>query len=195
MQSLFSRQRSLDFLSLRDKIISYALPILLVGITLVARVFHIIPNFSPVGAIALFAGTMMVGVSRWVALIGLVISDIVMASIGTYGLSFWAYLAGSPAVYVAFGLTTIMGMANKHKKSLVTAINVLTSAVVFFVVTNLACWPAYGLTYAGLVTDFTAAIPFFRSTLESNVIYSSLLFGALWVATQLVRRGPVSWAR
>jgi hypothetical protein len=56
-------------------------------------------------------------------------------------------------------------------------------AVLFFVVTNLAVWCLgwYGYTFAGLVTCFEAAIPFFRNTLASSLFYSIILFGGFYL--------------
>jgi hypothetical protein len=59
------------------------------------------------------------------------------------------------------------------------------SAILFFVITNFGVW-AMGHLYpqmpAGLVDCYVAAIPFFRNTLLSNLLYSALLFGGLAVA-------------
>jgi hypothetical protein len=55
----------------------------------------------------------------------------------------------------------------------------LLSALLFFVLTNFACflhgW--YGYTWAGLVQTYTVAIPFFRMELLSTVLYSMVFWG------------------
>ena len=51
--------------------------------------------------------------------------------------------------------------------------------------TNFGVWLIGGLyprAWAGLVDCFVAAIPFFRNTLMSDLLYSALLFGGLALA-------------
>lgn len=57
---------------------------------------------------------------------------------------------------------------------------VLASSVLFFVLTNLGVWATSGLyprTRIGLVTCYTAALPFFRNALAGDAIYAPTLFG------------------
>ena len=64
-------------------------------------------------------------------------------------------------------------------------------AVLFFVLTNFSVWLIGGLyprAWAGLVNCFVAAVPFFRNTLLSDLLYSALLFGGLALAE---KRWPV----
>jgi hypothetical protein len=63
--------------------------------------------------------------------------------------------------------------------------------VLFFAVTNLGVWAIgalYPRTWAGLAECFVAAVPFFRNTLASDLLYSALLFGGLALAE---RRWPI----
>ena len=62
---------------------------------------------------------------------------------------------------------------------------VLAASVLFFLLTNLGVWAVSGLypkTLQGLMACYTAAIPFFRSTLIGNIFYSTLLFGCFALA-------------
>lgn len=57
----------------------------------------------------------------------------------------------------------------------------LGAAVLFFLITNIysfATLPQYTKNFAGLMESYTAAIPFFRSTLVSTMIYSAVFFTA-----------------
>jgi hypothetical protein len=56
---------------------------------------------------------------------------------------------------------------------------VLASSLVFFALSNFGMWASgyYPRTWAGLVACYTAALPFFRNTLASDVLYSAVLFG------------------
>lgn len=65
----------------------------------------------------------------------------------------------------------------------------LGAAVLFFLVTNLysfATLPQYTKNFAGLMESYTAAIPFFRSTVVSTMIYSAVFF----VAAEAYLRQP-----
>ena len=58
----------------------------------------------------------------------------------------------------------------------------LTSSVLFFLMTNLGVWASghlYPRTWAGLVTCYTAALPFFRNGLEGDLLYTLVLFGGI----------------
>ena len=55
--------------------------------------------------------------------------------------------------------------------------------VVFFIVSNFGVWlggTMYPMTFEGLVTCYVAAIPFFRATLTSNILFSFILFGGYY---------------
>lgn len=66
---------------------------------------------------------------------------------------------------------------------------VLISSVLFFVLTNVGVWATSGLyprTMIGLVTCFTAALPFVRNTLAGDAIYATALFGGFALLEQWV---------
>jgi hypothetical protein len=57
----------------------------------------------------------------------------------------------------------------------------LISSLAFFLITNFAVWAFfswYPHTFAGLVSCFTLALPFFRNTLLGDLVYSGIFFGA-----------------
>jgi hypothetical protein len=66
----------------------------------------------------------------------------------------------------------------------------LASATSFFVVSNFAVWAfgdMYAKSFAGLVQCYTMAIPFFRGTFASDLIYTPVLF-SVPVALKLIER-------
>ena len=53
----------------------------------------------------------------------------------------------------------------------------------FFLISNFGVWISgnlYPLTFEGLISCYAAAIPFFRSTLASNLLFSYILFGGYY---------------
>jgi hypothetical protein len=57
----------------------------------------------------------------------------------------------------------------------------VTSSVSFFLISNFAVWAAspqmYPRTFSGLMMSYTAGIPFFRGTAESDLFFSVAMFG------------------
>ena len=157
-----------------------ALPYALIFSGAALRVIPHPPNFAPIGALALFGGAALPGVWAFaVPLAALVLSDAVL---GFYQGWVW--------VYGSFVLIVFIGTALRRRR---TALRVagaaLASSVVFFAVTNLGEWlgPLYPHTLEGLRADFIAAIPFFRNTALSDLVYALAFFGIFESAARLAR--------
>jgi hypothetical protein len=129
-------------------------------------------NFTPVGAVALFAGCYLRDkkLALLVPATAMVLSDL---AIGLHSLL--------PVVYACFALTVCLGMRMKGRASGYSVLgNALVGSMVFFVVTNFAVWLAgsmYPMSFAGLGQCFVMAIPFFKNELIGTLLYSALLFG------------------
>jgi hypothetical protein len=55
----------------------------------------------------------------------------------------------------------------------------LASSISFFVISNFAVWAAYNMypkTFAGLMTSYTLALPFFRQGIEGDLLFTSAFF-------------------
>jgi hypothetical protein len=129
-------------------------------------------NFTPVGAVALFAGCYLK--DRKLALL-------VPASAMIFSDAYIGFHSLVPVVYACFALTIWLGMRlSQHVSSARVLGSSLLSALNFFVVTNFAVWLFSGMyahTAAGLGQCFLMAIPFFRNDLLGTLLYSGLLFG------------------
>ncbi|MGE0633550.1 MAG: DUF6580 family putative transport protein [Pseudobdellovibrionaceae bacterium] len=146
------------------------------------RLLPIAPNFTPIGALALFAGAHFRNktMAFVVPLAALFISD-----------AFLGFHMLMPYVYGAFALTTVIGLLgqatfsrqNKTLKLLVVPlVGGTISSLLFFAITNFGVWQSgmlYPMTMDGLAQCFTSAVPFFRNTLASTWLYSFVLFGAM----------------
>lgn len=161
-----------------------AIAIVLIVMGAVLRVLPHAPNFAPLGAIALFGGAFL---SRRLALTvpvaAMLASDLV---IGLYQPIVMA------SVYVSFLLTVLLGRwVGRHVNPGRVLAGSLAGSGLFFVVTNAAVW-AFGHGYArhaaGLLQSYVNALPFFRNTLLSDVLYSSAFFGLTAAVTAIVRR-------
>jgi hypothetical protein len=131
------------------------------------------PNFAPVAAIGLFAGAMLGRRAAWlVPFAALLASDLVLGFYHPMSM-FWNYLAFASCLLLGSGLLS------RNRTWARTGGAVLASAVSFFLLSNFGMWASgyYPRTGAGLVECYVAALPFFRNTLASDVLYSAVLFG------------------
>jgi len=84
-------------------------------------------------------------------------------------------------VYAAFMLIVCMGLwLQKNRSPVAIAGAALASSVLFFLLTNFGVWTfdsLYPRTLNGLIACYLAAIPFFRNTLQGDLLYTFILFG------------------
>ena len=138
------------------------------------------PNFTPIGAMALFSGAYVRRRSlAFVApLAAMLLSD---AVIGFY--------PGMWVTYLAVALIVVIGWLALPKVSVLRVGSVaITSSVLFFIMTNFGTWALssmYPHSLAGLTACYAAAIPFFQNTLASDVFYAVVLFGGFRLAEHL----------
>jgi hypothetical protein len=141
------------------------------------------PNFTPIGAIALFGGAYLG--RQWLAfaapLGALLLSDLL--------LGFYPELA---FVYLATAATVLIGGAIARRKTVLgIATGAVAGAMLFFLITNFGVWllmDHYPKTLAGLASCFVAAIPFFQNTLAGDLFFSALLFGGFALLERRVPR-------
>jgi len=136
------------------------------------------PNFTPVAAIALFGGAYITrkAFAFILPFAALLISDLF--------LGFHSYMF---AVYISFALTVGLGiLLSKNLTVLKVVGGALASAILFYILTNFAVWmitPQYTKDFAGLITCYAAAIPFFYNGILGDLFYTTVLFGAFYMAS------------
>lgn len=157
--------------------------ITLILVAALSRLLPHPPNFTPIAAIALFSGAMMMDrrLAFGVSLGAMVLSD---AFLGFHSTMF--------AVYLALCITVCLGFLLRQERGFLRLCTLsVGSSVLFFVVTNMAVWidgQLYDRTFSGWVSCFVAAIPFFHYTLLGDFVYVMVLFGAMAVAERWVFR-------
>jgi hypothetical protein len=116
------------------------------------------PNFTPIIAVAVFAPRIIKHIPTAICaiLLAMFIADIYW---GLHSYMIWTYSS----------IIMCTLLATKIKLLPIT----FAGPVLFFVITNFAVWTSgyYGLTLAGLLTCYIAAIPFFHMTLLSTLLY------------------------
>jgi hypothetical protein len=102
------------------------------------------------------------------------------------------------AVYLAFGLTVLIGTMIRRNVRLVSVISAsILSSVVFFLLTNFAAWissPFYPQTFSGLMQSYLAGLAFFNNgslgisfflnEMAGSLFFSGVFFGVYSIAKQ-----------
>jgi hypothetical protein len=151
---------------------------------LFAAILRILPhpwNFTPVGAMALFAGVKL-GRS-WkaflVPLVSLFAGDLF---IGFHQLTL--------AVYLSFCLSVLIGATFRNRQSAgPLSLATLLGATQFFLITNFAIWAlmtTYPRTVSGLMACYIAGIPLFGNTLAGDAFYAVILLGGYALIERLL---------
>lgn len=143
------------------------------------------PNFAPVAAIGLFAGAALGRRTAWlVPVAALLLSDAVIGFYHPMSM-FWNYAGFAACLLLG---SAILGPARSLPRF---AGATLTSSIAFFALSNFGMWASgyYPRTLAGLVECYVAALPFFRNTLASDVVYTAALFGG-WALLRSALRRP-----
>ncbi|TSC89375.1 MAG: hypothetical protein G01um10145_532 [Microgenomates group bacterium Gr01-1014_5] len=139
------------------------------------------PNFAPIGAMALFGGFYLPRkMSIVMPLAAMFISDLV---IGFYSLPVMF------SVYISFILINFIGQALRQKKNTVLTFGgVISSSVLFFLVTNFAVWAIpnsmYSHNFQGLLASYIAGLPFLKFTLAGDLFFNGLFFTAYALGSQ-----------
>jgi len=149
--------------------------------------FNAIPNFSPIDAIALFSGAYFN--KRFTALMTTFLS--VWAGdlfINKMLFGHWVlFYPGFYWQYACYFIMTLLGirLVNKIKvSSLITTS--ITCSILFFIVSNFGVWlngTLYPFSINGLAACYIAAIPFFKTTVISDLLFSFILFGTFELLT------------
>jgi len=145
---------------------NYLLFILLTFFAAFSRFAPHPPNFTPILSIALFCGISFR--NKYIFLIPLfsmVISDF-----------FIGYHSVIMFIYVSLLIIFLMGKyLTKENSFNSTIILSLSSAIVFFIISNLGVWiVGYPKTISGFIACYIAALPFLLNTLISTLLFSSV---------------------
>jgi hypothetical protein len=146
-------------------------------------------HFTPLAASLLFFGARGSRRQMWIPLVLFVAADVVLTKyIYVYPLSWeqliiWAWYAAilwlGTNLHEKAGFWRVIGAA-------------VTSSVSFFLVSNCAAWAAQPLMYprsfSGLMMSYTAGIPFFRATAESDLFFSLAMFGTAAMVSAVSER-------
>jgi hypothetical protein len=151
---------------------------LILAVSLI-RLFPHQPNFTPIGAMALFGGTYIAN-KRWailLPLIALLFSDIVLEIYNGTG-----FHATMPFVYGSLVVISMLGfLLRKRVQRQTIMVSSLVGSIIFFLLTNFGTWATEGIyehSLNGLFNCYVMGIPFFKGTIMGDLFYNLILFGS-----------------
>lgn len=154
------------------------LPFWLLALAVFSRFLPHPPNFTAVGATALYSGRYLNGWTMFLVPLGaMFISDILL---GFHSTIFF--------VYGAFVINILLGLMIAKKPSIarIAGVTVLGS-IIFYIITNFGVWlvtPLYSKDFAGLIECYILALPFAKWTLLGDIAYTATMFGVTEIITK-----------
>jgi hypothetical protein len=148
----------------------------LISVVSALALYRILPhpmNFTPVMALALFAGAKCddTRTAFLLPLLAMLLSDL-----------FIGFHSTMLFVYGGMALAVVLGLVIRQRRGVVAvALAALAGSLGFFVITNFGAWlyspELYSRDWAGLTAAYIAAIPFYQNSLLSDALFTALLFG------------------
>ena len=151
----------------------YTFPISLILILALARLIPHPPNFTPIIAVAIMSGVFFKNIylSLGILLISMLLAD---AFIGFYSNILFVYLSLFLITFIFYKISKKINFKNLF-------IYGFGSSVIFFIISNFGVWalgsPAinsipYEKNLEGLIQCYIVAIPFFKNTFASTLIFT-----------------------
>tara|TARA_B100000767_G_C19760609_1_gene534990 strand:+ start:2235 stop:2753 length:519 start_codon:yes stop_codon:yes gene_type:complete len=142
------------------------------------------PNFTPIIAVAIMSGYFFknLNLSLFVLVISMILSDIF---IGFYNNLIFVY---SPLILITIIFFKISNMINLKNLFLLSFLG----SLIFYLISNFGVWAAgnlYEKNLNGLIECYLLAIPFFKNTILSTLIfsYSAYLANYFYEKTKIKR--------
>lgn len=174
--------------------------IILISATLltlvISRILPHPPNFTAAMAGIIFCGmTVRRTISLWSLLLGYFLSDLLINNL-YYGIT---SVSWDQVYWVYFPLSVIFFLSRMFSAQGFGPFHVLGSSLLgsffFFIFSNFGVWAGsalYSKDLTGIMTCFTAALPFWANEMAGSLFYSLLLFGIYW---QFEKRDVLLYAR
>lgn len=168
---------------------------------LLASVYRALPGrpfgFAPQWAIAIFAGAIVSnrGLALLLPLLSMFISDLIyhVLYINSLG-SVPGFYEGQWVNYLLFSGVTLLSFLMKKVSVRNIARFSFYGPTAFFIVSNFLVWAGgggwgYPKTFQGLLTAYEAGLPFYRWSLISTLLFSTVLFASWYF---LLRKEPAA---
>lgn len=147
------------------------------------------PNFTPLEAMGLFAGAVLLDrrLAFLLPLGAMAISDAGLALL--HGMDY-GFHTGLPLIYALLAFNVLLGIKFLPQAGALRIAGTGTFAVLFFwTASNFAVWLGSGMypsSVEGLIACYVAALPFLGNALAGMAVYGLILFGGwkIWTARQ-----------
>ena len=155
-----------------------------------ARIIPHMPNFTPTEGLTLFGAAYL---SRKYLAILLPILMIYASDFVLNNTILRVYFTEQEGIiwfsnYMIFTIISIVAIVGigsvllKKVSFLNVGISAFVSSLAFFLISNFGVWLSSTLMYskgfAGLIAVYTAGLPFFKTTLISSLVFTSIIFGS-----------------
>jgi len=140
-------------------------------------------GFSPVIAIALFAGFIIKqkDISFVLPLLALFISDAAIQLLYEANLFPYAgFYSGQWKNYLILMSATLIGWTLKGRTNTSLIAGAIAAPTFFFLISNLSVWMSsteavYAKTFSGLLTCYTAGLPFYKNALIATFVFLPII--------------------
>jgi len=133
-------------------------------------------HFTPVAASLLFFGARGSRRQLWVPLVLMAISDLLLNRFVYH----YAFGAEQLVTWVWYAAILWLGTALRKTSNPLPIVGAaLGSSISFFLLSNFMVWAAgtmYPRNWAGLMTCYDAGVPFFRPTIEGDLVFTIAMF-------------------
>ncbi|WEK33788.1 MAG: hypothetical protein P0Y53_14950 [Candidatus Pseudobacter hemicellulosilyticus] len=171
----------------------------------VAAVYRVIPGrplgFAPQLAIALFSGAIFKDrkLAFSMPLLSILLSDLLYQVLYMTGASaIPGFYDGQWINYILLASVTVFGLLIRR----ITVTNVLVMSLLaptyFFLVSNFLTWVGVGAyidypkTWAGLMTCYTMALPFYKGSIMATLVFSTVLFGSWYLVSRKEKKTAIA---
>lgn len=165
---------------------------LLILIAAVSRVLMYPYNFSPIIGMAIFAGAVIKDrrLAFALPLFAMFLSDILF-ELFTTAPGFWGW--GQLAGYGILALITVLAFTMKKIRVVTVAGYSVGASLLFFFLSNSAffifdnaIFHLYPQNFNGYIASLVAGIPFLKTGIIADLVYSTVLFGTYFLITNKI---------
>lgn len=157
--------------------------LIIVLVTVAFRMLPHLPNFVPFGAAALLLGSQF---SNKKLALGILLGALLSGDL-LLQMNYWAgnseftgFHATMPFVYFSFFLYLVLGNLVKGEMIIPKSLGIaVIGSALFFIITNFGVWATgalYTKDFSGLMNCYTMAIPFYKTTFTSDILYTFTFF-------------------
>ena len=169
-------------------------------LVIIASLYRVLPGrplgFAPQIAMALFSGSIVKDkkFAFLLPLLTMLFSDIIYEMLFQFKISsIPGFYSGQFLNYTLFVALTVVGFAIKKSNPVQIIAGSVAGTLLYFLLSNFTVWIGGGLditnmpypkTVDGLITCYTAALPFLRGSMYATLIFSGILFGGYALFTK-----------